>query len=432
MKKMKFKILALFMMIILVGIGCSAVFAEEVEVLKVKDLYKPNDPKYISGYTFYGKNGTSKYIVNDYTWSEIFRQKVLDNVFEFKGEEYIRYDTWMLFFTNDAFMKKMDFYRNDSELASALGEDIKETFMEIYKYEFEYDGKKVDFKGVLKENAKNNYDDLGPVIKGFLEDNGLTISEIIESSGFSWWMPLIVNNLIQTSVGDHENPIMYLISRWNVPGNRQIIKDEIYNQYYADYFESKKLTINIQSEPVEQPKPGNNSSALDTFWGGAFNWFQYNGTSGNAIAQGFLADATNILKIIGNMIFIVVTAILGVKYIWGSADAKHDVKGSLFSLVLAAVVFYGWDIISNILKGVTDNVVSNSMQSSAIVIYSYILYFVNIAAIAGIIFLGVKYLMASAEGKSQLKMKMGPAFLGIIMVYATISFLNTILSIFLG
>ena len=44
------------------------------------------------------------------------------------------------------------------------------------------------------------------------------------------------------------------------------------------------------------------------------------------------------------------------------------------------------------------------------------------------IYIGIKYLMAGAEGKSQLKAKGVPIVLGIVMVYATITFLNFILA----
>ena len=196
----------------------------------------------------------------------------------------------------------------------------------------------------------------------------------------------------------------------------------------------KKYTFVNLGEEIENENPQDYEEGINNFWENAFDWFKGAQSSGGmgTVTDGFMKGATNIIKMVGNMIFIVVTSILGVKYIWGSADAKYSVKNSLFSLVIAAVVFYGWDSISNIIQTVTTSTVGNNIESTTKTIYTYILYFVNIAAIGGIIFLGVKYLLASAEGKSQLKMNMGPAFLGIIMVYATISFLNTILNIFLG
>lgn len=456
MKKMKFKILALFMMIILVGIGCSAVFAEEVEVLKVSDLYKLRESTTEPGEVIFviTSNGN---VESDkelgYISKYSYRQKViLAKTFFVDGVEYIRYSDWV-----DGYFDSI-YGRNDIYSYSDL-EQLKRFAGLWYDKmnSFEYTPNRGTGKSTFINLVSSNLGDEGKLRK-YLNSSSYSSGEkglkIIESFGMrdglvnvilddSGEIIKFINSLNRAilpanwSPGNISNQIKNLSNLW-VANREDSTNAELKNRY-LNYYNSQKLVIDsaqITTQPVSPSIPDGSTEYTNTignFWQGAFDWFGGVNTSGNnGVTSGFMKGATHIIKIIGNMIFIVVTAILGVKYIWGSADAKHDVKGSLFSLVLAAVVFYGWDIISNILKGVTDNVVSNSMQSSAIVIYSYILYFVNIAAIAGIIFLGVKYLMASAEGKSQLKMKMGPAFLGIIMVYATISFLNTILSIFLG
>lgn len=161
-------------------------------------------------------------------------------------------------------------------------------------------------------------------------------------------------------------------------------------------------------------------------------------------AHGFLEDAdgsvgeaaiasleplVEMIKFVGNIIFVAVTIILGVKYIWGSVESKASVKDSLVTLIVAAVVFYGWSSISALFStGNKLNFVTGDWQGTALSIYSTILYVANFLAVGGIIYIGIKYLMAGAEGKSQLKAKGVPIVLGIVMVYATITFLNFILA----
>ena len=153
-----------------------------------------------------------------------------------------------------------------------------------------------------------------------------------------------------------------------------------------------------------------------------------NTTVGSLIS--FLNPLVNLVKVVGNMVFVAVTVILGVKYIWGGVDSKASVKDSLITLVVAALVFYGWNTISALfMTGNQLNFISSSAETTAKTIYSTILYVCNFLAVGGIVYIGVRYMMAGAEGKSQLKAKGVPVVLGIIMVYATITFLNLIVGI---
>lgn len=154
--------------------------------------------------------------------------------------------------------------------------------------------------------------------------------------------------------------------------------------------------------------------------------------SGSENVNTFVTEISDMIFKIGNMIFMVVTSILGVKYIFGSAEGKSQIKDSLITLIVAALFFYGWEAIKNLLniQGLLSS--SEDMVSAASKIYNTVLFIVNLLAIAGIIWIGVKYMLSSAEGKSQIKTSWGPLILGIIMVYATLKFLTTIITVILG
>lgn len=166
------------------------------------------------------------------------------------------------------------------------------------------------------------------------------------------------------------------------------------------------------------------------WWGQANNfWNGQQSTIANNALQS-LNPLVTLVKTVGNMIFVAVTVILGVKYIWGGVESKASVKDSLLTLVIAALVFYGWNTISALfMNGNRLSFVSGDATTTAKSIYSTILYVCNFLAVGGIIYIGVRYMMAGAEGKSQLKAKSVPVVLGLIMVYATITFLNLIVGL---
>lgn len=445
MKNIKFKVLIMFMLLVLVGLGSSSVFAETEEYLKTSDLYK-----FDSGwrYIFYGPDGDKEHIPNDVKWKTTFEQQVLNKVVEIGGVEYIKYADWVMYWADTQNMENMGISYKQKEWVNEFARGYYE-FMTKYKYTTKRAGGSRTFEALLdatiyKEMQQYSDDSKGIVIiNKYMEANQENVYDYLGNGKDKvkelydkLWAYLIGNAFIHVyhDYATYNNQTSNFFAKW---GDSSSYINNYKQDIYMEYYKTLKVSIDVpDSNPTPEPEknPQDYEEGINNFWENAFDWFKGAQASGGmgTVTDGFMKGATNIIKMVGNMIFIVVTSILGVKYIWGSADAKYSVKNSLFSLVIAAVVFYGWDSISNIIQTVTTSTVGNNIESTTRTIYTYILYFVNIAAIGGIIFLGVKYLLASAEGKSQLKMNMGPAFLGIIMVYATISFLNTILSIFLG
>lgn len=169
-----------------------------------------------------------------------------------------------------------------------------------------------------------------------------------------------------------------------------------------------------------------NVFATADWWDKAGSFFS--GASATPLTS--LTELQDIIRAVGNMIFFVVTVILGIKYIYGSVESKASVKDSLLTLVVAAIAFYSWSTIRDLFIQ-SDKLVflTGDAEASAKNIYSVIIYVCNFAAIGGIVFIGVKYMMAGAEGRASLKAKSPMLILGIIMVYATFQFLTLIVSV---
>lgn len=146
-----------------------------------------------------------------------------------------------------------------------------------------------------------------------------------------------------------------------------------------------------------------------------------------------LSELKNIIKMGGNAIFLIVTVLLGIKYMASSAEGKGDVKEGLTGLIIAIVLFYGWTAIDNILTrsgGSFDYWFGTNDAGTTITnIYGTIVSILNYVAVGVLIFVGVKYLFAGAEGKADLKGRGVPFVIGLVMTFATISFLNFLIGV---
>lgn len=151
--------------------------------------------------------------------------------------------------------------------------------------------------------------------------------------------------------------------------------------------------------------------------------------------SGSISEIRSMIFDIGNVIFILITAFLGVKYIWGGVDSKFSVKNSLVTLVVAAIVFYGWNALTDVLDIkdlLTGKTSQSGVQGFVGTVYNTVMYIINFAAVGGIIYIGIKYMMAGADGKAEMKLKGIPVIMGIIMVYGTVNLINFILKIIDG
>lgn len=146
-----------------------------------------------------------------------------------------------------------------------------------------------------------------------------------------------------------------------------------------------------------------------------------------------LSDLKQLIKMLGNMVFVVVTAVMGIKYMASSAEGKGDVKEGLTSLVVAIVLFYGWTALDNILTK-TDGSMNywfntDSTEKTITNIFSTAVDMLNYISVGVLIYVGVKYLFSGAEGKADLKGKGIPFVVGLVMTFATISFLNFLIKV---
>ena len=151
---------------------------------------------------------------------------------------------------------------------------------------------------------------------------------------------------------------------------------------------------------------------------------------GTRISSFISDDIIPIVGTIGNLIFAAVTVILGAKYIWSSAEGKAQVLETLPGFVIAVVFFYLGENLLNWLTGIGGTITSakdwNNMAEQIIWIINTLVHY---SAFAGIIVLGLRYMFASAEGKSRLKTSLGALVIGLMFVFSASKVVDFIIKI---
>lgn len=151
------------------------------------------------------------------------------------------------------------------------------------------------------------------------------------------------------------------------------------------------------------------------------NSFENKGTStgiGPVLKDFITGDIMDIVWLVGNLVFGAVTVILGAKYIWSGAEGKSQVSETLPAFLVAVVFFYLGEGLVDWFTGATTTVSSASdWNSIAGLVFGTICSIVRYLSFGGLLYLGIRYMFASAEGKSQIKTSTGGLVLGIVFVF---------------
>ena len=187
--------------------------------------------------------------------------------------------------------------------------------------------------------------------------------------------------------------------------------------------------INLMEDQLLRNTPAGGVYSLTDIWSQALDFFN-DGKSTDANSNGIsITDAlepakkmiSDILFVIGNAIFFVSTMVLGVKYMFLSGSERASIKESLMTLVVAAIFFYAAGALTSFGTDIANNLVieSGSYEQAIGKMVRTVSTIAQMLAFAATIILGMKYMMASASEKAQMKMKMFPFVIGIGFIFAT-------------
>lgn len=183
---------------------------------------------------------------------------------------------------------------------------------------------------------------------------------------------------------------------------------------------------------IDKTQTENNKEDNKDFWNAATDWFS-NVDKDEELGPGVkdvVNTFSNMISVVGTTVFVIVTIFLGIKYMYGSVDAKASVKESLITLLVACIFFFGWNSIKNLLFPNNNFIFIESTDTSyeQMVgrIFAFATYIAQFLAVIGIVYVGVRYIFAGAEGKASLKGKSVNFLIGIILTFCATSFLSLI------
>ncbi|MFR3155993.1 MAG: hypothetical protein ACLTON_03465 [Christensenellales bacterium] len=186
---------------------------------------------------------------------------------------------------------------------------------------------------------------------------------------------------------------------------------------------------------VKADAPNNSGSETKTFWESAGDWFNDVQEEGEGNVSEKAIEIVNqfmdIVNYVGTTLIIIATMFLGVKYMFGSVEGKSEVKESLMTLLVACVFFFGWQYIRDIILigtgGTQLFLVSNADHSYRNLfgrLLGVVMMIVKVAAIVGVIYVGVRYIFSGATGKAELKGKSAYFVIGIILTFSSVTVLD--------
>ena len=192
------------------------------------------------------------------------------------------------------------------------------------------------------------------------------------------------------------------------------------DNYFVDV-----TALGEKKETQEEQKKDEIQTVKKDFFNAAKDWYD-EGTI-NEIDLEPLTDIITYINILGTVIIVIATMVLGIKFMVSSAEGKSEVKQNLSTLLVACVFFFGWNSISNLIMPnskffLTEG--ANDFKSIIAKVYSFAVFVLEIVAVIVIIYIGVKYIFSGAAGKSNLKGKSAEFIIGIILTFCTISFLS--------
>lgn len=137
-----------------------------------------------------------------------------------------------------------------------------------------------------------------------------------------------------------------------------------------------------------------------------------------------------IFQLVGNAIFLIVTVILGVKYIFSGVEGKSIVKETLPTFIVGIIFFYLADNLVRFFSGI-GNEIQNTTNANTLVnnVWATVAAVVQVLCIAGIVFIGLRYMFADAVKKADIKNQAVMVVLGLMLTLSAIPILNFVINV---
>lgn len=172
--------------------------------------------------------------------------------------------------------------------------------------------------------------------------------------------------------------------------------------------------------------------------GSFFNQGKNSGSEANSFGQQIKSQIfgdsglgiQSIIQLVGNLIFLIVTVILGIKYVFSGVEGKSIVKETLPTFMCGIVFFYLADNLVRFFSGV-GNDIQNKTDANVLIgnIWGTFSAVAQILCIAGIIFVGLKYMFSDSVKKADIKNQAVMIVLGLMLALSAIPILNFVIKV---
>lgn len=147
-------------------------------------------------------------------------------------------------------------------------------------------------------------------------------------------------------------------------------------------------------------------------------------------------DLIGVFKLIGNLVFFIVSIALGIKYIFSGIDGKASVKETLPSFVIGIVFFYLAETLVDFFSGIGGDI-QNTTNANNVVsnVWSTVTSIGQILCIAGIVIIGLKYMLSPADKKADIKNQSVAIVIGLMLATSALPIIQFIVNVgkdFLG
>lgn len=158
------------------------------------------------------------------------------------------------------------------------------------------------------------------------------------------------------------------------------------------------------------------------------------GNAGNNTIGGSISEMLNedggiidLIYLVGNLVILIVAIFLGLKYVFSSIEGKANIKESLPNFAIGVIFFYLASGITNFGKSIGKSILGSGNTTWSTIegnVYTTVTTIANTFAIIGIVLMGVKYMITSAEQKADVKKQLLPMVIGLIIVYSSVNVVN--------
>lgn len=235
----------------------------------------------------------------------------------------------------------------------------------------------------------------------------------------------VVDGYIKNVIKNYREQLKKAMSDFEVSTNK-----ECGIEHFWTTFEGGQNIINSVGSQTNSEE---DKKAISNDWfGKATSWWGDAKKSGFTIpqeAQDVIDQFTDMINIIGTTLIFVATIVLGIKFIFGSIDGKSEAKEDMITLLVACVFFFGWNGIMGILLNDAHNDIAivEGAPNYEVVLSKMLTIFRTISnclLVVGVIYVGIKFIFAGAQGKADLKAKSGFFIIGIILAFCTVNVLT--------